>query len=100
MLRLIACSLMLVVLSGCASRLGLVGGLYTGVTQGISATAQLGAKRGEACGMSILGIVAIGDYGIDTARKNGGIRSISTVDEQVTGFLGVYQSVCTIVTGK
>ena len=88
-------------LSGCSSKAGLIGALYAGYSEGLTATAQMSVKKGEACGMSILGIIAIGDASIDTARRNGGIRSISTVDEQFTSILmGLYSSKCTIVRGK
>ncbi len=82
------------------ARFPMMGVLYTGVSQGVGATAQLSMKRGEACASSILGLIATGDSSIETARKNGGIRSIASVDEQVTGFLGIYTSVCTVVHGK
>lgn len=104
MLRRLAASVFtLVLVSGCAlpTRFPLVGVLYTGVQQGVTATAQLSVKRGEACAMHILGLIATGDASIDAARKNGGIRSISTVDEQVSSFLlGLYSQVCTVVHGK
>lgn len=80
---------------------GLNGGLYTGVQYATNATAQTSVKKGESCAMSILGLVAVGDASIDTARRNGGIRSISSVDDKVTTFLfGLYSQVCTIVRGK
>ncbi len=87
---------------GCAlpSRIGQWGFIYTDVTQPVSATAQIGVKRGEACSSAILGIIAIGDASIEAARKNGGFKSISSVDEQVFSILGLYRSTCTIVYGK
>ena len=78
------------IFSGCAMppRLGVSGGLYTGTSQGLAATAQMSIKKGEACAMSILGIIATGDASIDAARRNGGIRSISAVDEEYFSILG------------
>lgn len=103
MIRRLAFFVFLASLTGCAlpPRFPIIGVLYTGVQQGVSATAQLSVKRGESCAMHILGLIATGDASIDGARKNGGIRSISTVDEQVTSFLfGLYSQVCTVVHGK
>lgn len=103
MLRRFVSILVLALVTGCAlpTRFPLVGALYTGVQQGVTATAQLSMKRGQACASHILGIVATGDASIEAARKNGGIRSIASVDEEVSSFLfGVYASVCTIVHGK
>lgn len=100
--RIILLGAIAILFTGCyPNRMGLVGILYSGYTEGLSATAQMSVKKGEACAMSILGIVAIGDASIDTARKNGGIRSISSVDEDFSMFLGgLYSSKCTVVRGK
>jgi uncharacterized protein YceK len=101
MVRLAFALMAVLVMSSCSSKVGLVGGLYAGYTEGLTATAQMSVKKGEACGMSILGIIATGDASIDSARRNGGIRSISTVDEEFTSILGgLYHSKCTIVRGK
>ncbi|MCK4441506.1 MAG: TRL-like family protein [Sulfurovaceae bacterium] len=58
-------------------------------------------KRGisEEC-TNILGIVATGDCSIDSAKKNGGITTVSSVDWEGTSFLGIYSSGKTVVTGK
>ena len=98
--RLIASLLGVLSLAGCSSKVGLVGSWYSGYTEGAMATPQVSVKSGEACAMSILGIIAVGDASIDTARKNGGIRSISSVDEQYTNILGIYMSKCTVARGK
>ena len=84
----------------CAGRSPVFGALYTGVQSGLAVSAQAGPKTGEACAMSILGIIAVGDASIDTARRNGGITSISIVDEKHTQILGLYASYCTVVHGK
>lgn len=106
MLRRLVYSVSLIVMTGitgCAlpTRFPLVGALYTSTQQGLAATAQLSVKRGEACASHILGVVATGDASIEAARKAGGIRSISTVDEAVTAYVfGLYSQVCTVVHGK
>lgn len=84
----------------CAGRAPVQGALYTGVSAGLAVSAQAGPKMGEACAASILGLLAFGDASIDTARRNGGITSISIVDEKMTSILGLYASHCTVVHGK
>jgi hypothetical protein len=85
----------------CAStRAPLIGVLYTSTQSGLAATVQASSKEGEACAISILGVVAVGDASIDTAKRNGRIVSISTIDEKLTSFLGIYNQYCTIVRGK
>lgn len=99
MRKIFAVSAMLFFCS-CAGRAPVQGWLYTGVQSGLAVSAQAGPKTGEACAMSILGLIATGDASIDTARRNGGITSISIVDEKSTQILGLYASHCTIVHGK
>ncbi len=60
---------------------------------------KVGAKRGEACSQTYLGLVALGDGGIAAAAKKGGIREVSTVDFRCTNVLGLYQERCAVVTG-
>jgi hypothetical protein len=99
--RIIWSGLLCLTLGSCSSKTGLVGGLYAGYGEGKSASAQVSVKKGESCAMSILGLIAVGDASIDTARRNGGIRSISSVNEHWTSILaGLYSSKCTVVTGK
>jgi len=91
-----------VVLTGCATAKAPVMGLwYTEVKSGEMSTGyQAGAKRGEACASSILGLIATGDASIDTARKNGGISYVISIDSTASSILGVYAKYCTIVYGK
>lgn len=56
-------------------------------------------KVGKACGKNVLGIVSMGDISIDTARKNGNISYISSVDKSVKGHIFI-ADVCTIVRGN
>ena len=56
-------------------------------------------KTGKACAQSFLGLVSIGDASIEAAKKNGGIRSVSTVDSENLSVL-VYGKSCTIVKGN
>lgn len=93
----------LTMLSGCAGYAGpgiVPGGIYSGYTLGSSAGTGAGAKTGEACAISILGIVAIGDGSIDAAKSNGGVSQVAAVDHKVFSILGIYGSVCTVVHGS
>ena len=77
------------------------GSLYTGTQSTTQLSSNdLGAKRGEACAMSILGIVTIGDSTVSTAAKAGGITKISNVDTEDTNIIGVYAKHCTYAVGN
>lgn len=91
------------VLPGCGAFVGpgaVTGGLYSGYTLGAGVGPGTGAKTGEACVVSILGVVALGDGSIEAAKKEGGITQVASVDHAVFSVLGVYGNVCTRVTGQ
>ncbi|MCC2637135.1 MAG: Protein trl tRNA-associated locus protein [Moraxellaceae bacterium] len=58
------------------------------------------SKRGEACMQNILGIVAVGDASIDTAKRNGGITQVASVEQHPTRVLTYYARFCTVVRGE
>jgi hypothetical protein len=89
-------------LSGCAvARAPVTGFWYSDVQSSTTATSnQAGNRVGEACAISYLGVVATGDASIETARRNGGITMVSSVDETAKSYLGVYAKFCTIVRGR
>ncbi len=58
------------------------------------------AKRGEACAHNILGLVATGDASIDTAKHNGDITKVASVEQSSVQGLGYYARYCTIVYGE
>lgn len=83
-------SLALLSLSGCAS-VGMVGAIYTGYTAPVAVTSnEVGTKVGVGSTTSVLGIIAIGEGGINTAAKNAGITRISHVDVKTTSILGLF----------
>jgi len=49
---------------------------------------------------NILGLVARGDCSIASAKKNGNISTVSSVDWKGTNILGFYSTGKTIITGK
>lgn len=89
------------VLGGCAMAASpLSGSVFTDVKAPINANKAAGSKKGEACASSILGLIATGDAGIDTAKRNGGISEISSVDYESLNVLMLYARFCTIVRGN
>lgn len=85
---------------GCASIRGPALGLFTDTQSGVAATSSpAGTRSGEACISSILGI-STGDASIETARRNGGITLISSVDESTFSILGIYGKYCLTVRGR
>ena len=59
-----------------------------------------GNRRGQACSHNILGIVSFGDNSLASAKENGGIERISTIDHGIVRVLTFYGRLCTIVTGS
>jgi hypothetical protein len=60
----------------------------------------IGKKIGTASAKIIFGMNFGGDYGVQTASKNGGITNVSTVDVKTYNFLNVYIKKTVIVTGE
>jgi hypothetical protein len=100
-LLLVACSLS-VVLFGCATGGPDIGpGLIFSSVDGpiMATTAEKASKSGEACAMNILGLVAVGDNSIEAAKKNGGIKVVSSADYNMLSILGFFSKKCTRVKG-
>lgn len=88
--------------SGCAFR-PTQAFVYTDTKAPYMATASTseGDKKGvsERC-TNILGLFATGDCSIESAKRNGGISTVSSVDWEGTNILGFYSTGKTVVTGK
>lgn len=67
---------------------------------GDSTSASQATKRGEACQQNILGIANVGDSSIETAKRNGNIETVSSVDYDILGIAYFYSKACTIVKGN
>lgn len=93
---IVAC---IVMLTGCATSVP-VGSFYTEVDLPVAATAGTGSKQGTAECKSYLALVAIGDCSIETAKKNGGITKVSSVDWQSKNILGIIGTYKVRVTGE
>lgn len=90
-----------VLMSSCAILPG--GMVYQDITVPHSVTANTisnDVKVGRSNYISVLGMVAVGDGGINAAAKNAGITKITHVDEEKTCILGVYTKSETIVYGE
>ena len=97
----VACALALTLgMTSCGS-VGLVGAVYTGYTEPAAVTSnELGSKVGQADVLSILGVVALGDAGIEKAAKSAGITKVSHVDKKTFSILGVFSKVTYTVYGN
>jgi len=92
--------LSLVVLSSCVQSSGGVA-LVVNTTEGIAAYNGVTIeKSGKACVKNFLTIAAIGDGGIEAAKRDGMITNIASVDIEYLNILGIYQHACTIVKGS
>ena len=75
--------------------------MTTPVKEAKNATQYAKAKRtGRACSYSILGLIAIGDSSIDTAKKTGKVKRVASVDREIFSVLSLFNQNCTIVTGN
>jgi hypothetical protein len=55
---------------------------------------------GQASAVSILGVVAAGDAGVNKAAKLAGITKVSHVDKKTVSILGLYTKVTYTVYGE
>jgi hypothetical protein len=62
--------------------------------------AVAGKLVGHATSKSICGLVALGDSSIQTAAKEGQIKTINHVDYEFKNILGVYSEFTTVVYGE
>ena len=86
------------VFTGCMTS-PVTGVIYSDVSGPVAATSNpRGPNHGEACATSYFGLIALGDATITKAVKNGGISSISYVEQKTNNILGV-NTYCTEVWG-
>lgn len=98
---IIACATAMTLgLSSCGA-VGPVGAIYTGTTSPLTATSnKIGPKVGESHTISVLGLVAVGDGGVQEAANKAGIKKISTIDTKTMSVLGLFTKITTVVTGE
>ena len=69
----------------------LAGTIYTGYTKPYEITAnKIGTKVGTSKNVGVLGIVAVGNAGVNDAAKLAGITKISHVDVKTMSVLGLF----------
>ena len=78
---------------------------YTDATYPVTATGVevkdlTGLKRGQASASSILFLVEVGDAGVDTAARNGGISKISHIDVNEVSVLFFFRKLTVTVYGE
>ncbi len=88
--------------SACAVIPSKTGGgvLFQSVSESELVTTNTGSRSGEACSSNILGLFAMGDSSTETAKKNGRISRVASVDSKLTSVLGLFGKRCTVVTGQ
>ena len=87
-------------MTSCGS-VGVLGAVYHNTTTPDAVTANvLGSKVGQADVLSVLGVVALGDAGIEKAAKSAGITKVSHVDKKTFSVLGLYTKVTYTVYGN
>ena len=64
------------------------------------ATEVTGARTGQGCNQSYLGLIVLGDSSVGTVAQNNGITQIARVDHSSMNILGLYTRYCTIVSGN
>ncbi len=94
--------------TGCA--LGPAGFLFTSVktpnafTTGETTNPGGSAISGESCSMSILGLIALGDWSVDAALKAAGAEGKTlknvAIDHPNMNILGLYGKYCTTVAAQ
>jgi hypothetical protein len=105
MKKLLAVPFVLMGLTGCAGIAFMgqgvpSGAIYADAQTPIMATEnQIGKKKGEACAVSILGIITTGDASIRAAADAGGVKEMSAIDAKITNILGIWAKYCTVVSG-
>lgn len=87
-----------VVLSSCGAPRD--GSLFTDVKAPVAVGSGGGSRVGTSQSQTILGLVATGDASIAAAKRNGGISSVSTVDEHIHSILGIITTYTTTVRGN
>lgn len=72
--------------------------MFSNTQQPMLIGVERGTKVGRACARNYFGLWTEGDMSVATAKRNGDITKVATVDKDVKGYL-IYAEVCTVVTG-
>lgn len=107
-IRLLLCSVLALMLSGCfiqvrAPVVPPIGYTYNETEFPVDiefGPNDIGQTKGTAMSKSVLGCVSWGDASIQTAARNAGIQQIDHVDSTLYNILGVYTEYEVVVYGK
>lgn len=77
-----------------------VGCIYTDVKNPLEVGPGTSMRTGTSTSTVYCGLVALGDASIDTAKRNGRITKVASVDEQVKTILGIVTTYTTTVRGN
>lgn len=77
-----------------------MGFIYTDVTGPVTACTGNGSKVGTSKATSYVGIIAVGDASIDTAKRSAGINNVTSVDIKRENILGIVATYTTTVRGN
>ena len=102
--------LSLLCVQGCSPAMPKVGpGLATLVTEGVAVSGAdfSNLKQGRSCNYNILSLVSYGDASIATAKKEGNISQVYSVDREILSMNAIpvnylpliFARVCTVVKG-
>ena len=97
---IVSAALVVASLALCSCGVSRVGAIYTDISAPLSATTASASKVGTATSTTYLGLWAEGDASIDTAKRNGGITTVSSVDAKVDSILGIVTTYTTTVRGN
>jgi len=87
-------------LSGCTG-FGPQGGFFSQTRIGVYGNdMSMLSRKGEACSISILQLVALGNASAELAAKNGSIEEVHSIDIEGFNVLGIYTRSCTVVRGE
>lgn len=97
----VACAIALAVGMTSCGTVGLVGAVYMDTTEPTAVTSNnLGTKVGQAEALSVLGVAAVGDAGIEKAAKQAGIKKVSHIDKKTFSVLGLFTKITYTVYGE
>jgi hypothetical protein len=89
----------------CSVAVSPVHGCVTTVIEGPGTheSASPATKQGRACAWNLLRLIAMGDMRISTAKQDGGIAQVSSIDYktfELVPYWGVFSRYCTVVSGS
>lgn len=100
MKKLMFLSAAALMLAACATPPTYVGtALFAQTQQPVLATNATGTRVGRACATNVLGLIIQGDMSVETAKKNGRITQVASIDRDIKSY-AVFAEVCTVVTGR